>query len=681
MVATQSAGGTKTNTPIVETPQSISVVTRTQLDEQAVKNVSQALNYTSGVYAEPRGSVNGLYEFPNIRGFNINGFLYQDGMQLLGASGGLQVDPYGLERIEVVKGPSSVLYGAGSPSGIVNLVSKRPTDVPFNEIQIQGGSFDRKQVSVDSSGKLDKNGEFLYRFTGVARDSDTQVDFTKDNRVFVAPAITWRPTKDTTWTVLVNYLKADSGFFNFLPSVGTFRPNPFGQISTSFYAGDPNFNKSTIENASVTSLFEHSFNDAVTFRSNYRHAELSIDQQLLTTTFFTGNRTLLRNTFKNNDSFSNDTTDNQLQFKFNTGGLQHTVLTGVDYARSYEDHKTWNGPAPSIDVFNPVYGVAIAQPTNNNLNANQTTEQTGLYAQHQGKWGGLNTQLGIRWDDATTSTFNGPTTAAPATSSTSKLHDNATSKRAGALYLFDSGIAPYVNYSESFAPTPNLLTLANQPLKPSTGQQYEAGLKYQPPGYSALFTVAVFDLKRQNVAVPDPASVLPTISYYQIGETRSRGLEVEGRFSLTKSLDVVGAYTYLDTKITNSNNLTEFANKTPVGVPRNNASLWADYTFRSGPLSGFGAAVGVRYIGESFADVSNTVSVPSYTLTDAAIHYELGDLNPQWKGAKLQLNATNVFDRTYVSSCVGALSLLGGTEYQCFYGLRRSVIGTLSYRW
>jgi iron complex outermembrane recepter protein len=312
--------------------------------------------------------------------------------------------------------------------------------------------------------------------------------------------------------------------------------------------------------------------------------------------------------------------------------------------------------------------VPIALPTNNNLNSTQTTEQTGAYAQHQGKWGGLNTQIGIRYDDAPVSTFD------RIANKTTDSHDTAWSKRAGALYLFDSGVAPYVSYSESFAPTPNLLDRFNQPLKPSTGQQYEAGIKYQPKGYSALFTIAAFDLKRQNASVIDPASAtLGRIVYYQIGETVSRGIEVEGRFSLSKSLDVVGAYTYLDTKVTSSNNITEFAGKMPLGVPRNNASLWGDYTFRGGPLSGFGAAMGVRYVGETFADVQNTVSVPSYTLVDAAIHYELGDLSPQLKGMKLQVNATNLFNRTYVASCASTT--------MCFYGLNRNVIGTLTYRW
>jgi iron complex outermembrane receptor protein len=663
-VATRSASGTKTDTPIIQTPQSISVVTRDQIEAQGAKTVSQALNYTSGVFAEPRGSVNGLFEFPNIRGFNLPSFLYQDGMQLLGASAGLQVEPYGLERIEVIKGPASVLYGQGSPSGIVNLVTKRPTDSRFNEVQILGGDYNRKQIAVDTGGPIDEKGEVLYRFTGLARESGTQVDFTKDNRYYVAPALTWRPTANTTWTVLFNYQKADSGFFNFLPAAGTFRPNPNGQISTSFYAGDPNFNRSTIENTSVTSLFEHRFNEVVTFRSNYRHGELSVNQDVLTTGLLAPNnqRTLARSTFRNHDEFTTDTADNQLEVKLNTFGFQHTILGGFDYQNSYEDHKNWSGAAPSIDLFAPAYYQPIAAPTLNTLNTNQTIEQTGAYVQHQGKLGGWNTVLGVRRDEVTSNTYNLLNRTTTATS------DEASTKKAGLLYLFDIGLAPYASYSESFAPTAGTDRFGSA-FKPTTGQQTEVGLKYQPKDFTGLFTFAAFDLVRQNVSTPDPAA--PTLFAVQTGEVRSRGLEFEGKVSLTRSLDVIGSYTYLNAVVTKSNTID--LNKIPIGVPHNFGGLWGDYTIRGGQLSGLGFAGGVRYVGETFADTLNTIAVPAYTLYDAAIHYEFGELNPRLKGLRMQINATNLFDKTYVASCLAATN--------CFYGLRRSVIGTLAYRW
>ncbi len=384
-VATRSAGGTKTDTPLIETPQSISVITRDQMDAQAVQSVSQALNYTAGVVAQPRGSVNGYYEFPFIRGFAPTNFLYLDGMQLLGASAGLQIEPYGLERIEVIKGPASILYGQGPPSGIISMISKRPTEVPFREILYQGGTWDRKQGAFDVSGPVDGEGKVLYRLVGLARDSGTQVDFTEDNRLFIAPAVTWRPTVDTTLTILGQYQKAESGFFNFLPARGTFLPNPNGVISTSFYAGDPNFNTSTITNSGITYLFEHRFNEMFTVRQNYRRLEISVDADNIFSGVLAPNlRTLSRFAFLNRDVVKGDTLDNQLQAKINTWAVQHTVLWGLDLQRLIEDHQTGNGAAPTIDIFNPYYFQKITPPRVT-ADTYQIQRQTGFYVQDQMK--------------------------------------------------------------------------------------------------------------------------------------------------------------------------------------------------------------------------------------------------------------------------------------------------------
>ena len=661
-VATRSAGGTKTDTPLIETPQSISVITRDQMDAQAVQSVSQALNYTAGVVAQPRGSVNGYYEFPFIRGFAPTNFLYLDGMQLLGASAGLQIEPYGLERIEVIKGPASILYGQGPPSGIISMISKRPTEVPFREILYQGGTWDRKQGAFDVSGPVDGEGKVLYRLVGLARDSGTQVDFTEDNRLFIAPAVTWRPTVDTTLTILGQYQKAESGFFNFLPARGTFLPNPNGVISTSFYAGDPNFNTSTITNSGITYLFEHRFNEMFTVRQNYRRLEISVDADNIFSGVLAPNlRTLSRFAFLNRDVVKGDTLDNQLQAKINTWAVQHTVLWGLDLQRLIEDHQTGNGAAPSIDIFNPYYFQKITPPRVT-ADTYQIQRQTGFYVQDQMKLDRWVLLVGARKDKATSDTFN------RINNTTTLQYDEAVTRRAGLLYLFDVGIAPYFNYSKSFSPQPGVSRLS-VPFKSTTGRQYEAGVKYEPQTFRGLFTLAAFDIARQNVLTPDPVNPLFSV---QTGEVVSKGIEAEGKVSLTEGLDLVAAYTFLNVKVTKSNGLD--LGKWPVGIPAHAAALWADYTFRYGPLWGFGAGAGVRFVGPTWADTINTVQVPSYTLVDAAIHYDLAGLSRELAGFKLAVNATNLFDQTYVSSCLAAPN-------QCFYGLRRTVIATLRYQW
>jgi iron complex outermembrane receptor protein len=376
----------------------------------------------------------------------------------------------------------------------------------------------------------------------------------------------------------------------------------------------------------------------------------------------TNQRTVSRSAFRNHDDWTADTLDTHLQFNFNTGIVSHTALVGVDWQRSTQDHATGTTAAPSLNVFNPVYGLNIPIVPYS-LESYQVARQTGFYMQDQLKLDRWVLLLGVRRDDASSTT----TPNLNATTVT-RQSDEATTKRAGLLYQFDNGVSPYVSYAESFTPQAGTDS-GGSPFKPTTGRQYEAGVKYQPTWFNALFTFAAFDLARQNVPTRDPAH--PTFNV-QIGEVTSRGIEAEAKVSLSRSLDVVAAYTYLDTLVTKSNG-TDLG-KHPVAVPYNSAALWADYTFRSGPLSGFGMAAGVRFVGPTWGDAVNTVEVPSYTLVDAAIHYELADLDPRLKGVKLAVNATNLFDQVYVSSCLNALP-------QCFYGLRRNVVGTLSYRW
>lgn len=663
-VANTNTSATKTNTPLIETPQSISVITREQIEAQGVKSISQSLGYTAGVVAEPRGNVNGYFEFPYIRGFTPANFLYRDGLQLLGASAGVQVEPYSLERIEVVKGPSSILYGQGSPSGIVNLVSKRPTATPFREIAVQGGSWDRKQVMFDLSGPVPQDARFMYRLTGLARDSDTQVDFTKDNKVLIAPAFTWKPDADTSLTILLEYQKADAGFFNFVPAQGTFKPNPNGTISTSFFTGDPNLQRSTVMNASVGYQFERRFNDVFTVRQNYRHMRLEVDADTIFTSGATfadpAMRTVSRFANLNRDNNDADTIDNQLQAKFNVNSVAHTVLAGVDIQRNVQDKVSGNRATTAINLFNPVYYQNIA-PAAPSSYTNQVLGQIGGYIQDQVKWDRWVLVVGARTDFATTDTRN------KLTNGLTKQADSAVTKRAGLLYLFDNGVAPYVNYSESFSPTAGVDRFGAA-FKPTTGRQYEGGIKYQPKDFNALFTVAVFDIARQNVTTLDPVN--PAFSV-QTGEVASRGFEFEGKMSLAQGLDLAAAYTFLDTRVTKSNG-TDLG-KRPVGIPDHAASLWLDYTFRNGPATGFGAGAGVRFVGSTWGDSINTLEVPSYTLMDASIHYDLAGLNPQLKGYKLAVNATNLLDSTYVASCLTAM--------QCFYGFRRTVLGTLKYQW
>lgn len=670
-VATRSGSGTKTDTPLIETPQSISVVTQDQIQAQAAQSVSQAIRYTAGTHGEVAGAdlrTDAVY----VRGFLADQYL--DGLRLMNFAIYAYpiIDPFNLERIEVLRGPASILYGQASPGGVVNMVSKRPTTEPYQEMFVSTGSYGRIQSGVDVSGPLDKNKEFLYRLTASGYDVGSQVDSKGYERVSIAPSLTWRPDNDTTLTVLGTYQRdPKAGFYNQLPprGIGTLYPYQGQTIPTSFYSGEPGFDKTDRTYGSIGYLFEHRFSGGLTVRQNLRYMENDTSFAVVSPdTALTNPTNLTRRAYTTNETVKSFALDNQAEGKFVTGAFEHTTLFGLDYRNATDNASGGQGTASAINAFNPVYGYTptIVQTSNNR----QHLEQVGVYAQDQIKFDHWVALLGIRRDQADSQTDNLLTGLRTAT-----LSDSAITKRGALLYKFDNGLAPYIQYTESFQPTAGTDYYGNAFL-PTRGKQEEAGIKYQP-NPTSLFTLAYYNLVQENVLTPDPDATHIGKSV-QTGEIRSRGVELEGKSEVTPNLTVLGSYTYLDQIVTHSNNAVQIG-KRPVGMPTHSAAAWADYTFHSGPLDGFGLSGGVRYIGESAGTTSNYLPnsttpffIPSATLFDAAVHYDLAALGPRFKGFKLSVNATNLFDKTYLSLCQD-----GG----CYYGLRREVIATLRYRW
>ncbi|MDQ3773791.1 MAG: TonB-dependent siderophore receptor [Pseudomonadota bacterium] len=670
-VATQSATATKTDTPIIETPQSISVVTRDRMEAQNAQSVSDALRYTAGVVAESNGPDPRSDEV-TIRGLETasSGSQYRDGLRdfAFGGQGGIVMEPYGLERIEVLRGPASVLYGQGAPGGLINLITKRPTQIPLYEIQLQYGSFDRKQAAFDLSGPIDDEGRFLYRLTGLARDADSQIDFVTDDRIYFAPALTWQPSNDTRLTLLASYQENERGQgYQALPRVGTLVPGRFGFIATDRFVGEPGFDRFDQERTSLGYEFEHHLNSAWSLRQNFRW----MDQETLhDTIFFTGlqddGATIDRAVLKGREWVRHTAIDNQVRWRLKNSVIEQTVLFGLDHQRLRGDFGSMFlfSSVPSLDVYNPVYGQPL--PISNDTppdDTRNTLTQTGLYVQDQlklyDKWV---LSLGGRYDWADSGTED------LLADTKTDQDDEAFTGRAGLLYLADNGLAPYFSYSESFLPIADT-DFFGEPFEPETGEQYEVGVKYQPPGANAFVTLAAFDLRRQNVLTQDPENFDNLI---QTGEVRSRGIEVEAVASLDFGLDLILAYTYLDPEITKSNVVDDEGERieegeTPTGVPEHTASLWADYTIQGGALAELGFGAGVRYRGSTFGDVPNTIKVPDVPLVDAVVHYS-------WKNLYFALNASNLFDEEYVAFC-------GFPSDGCKYGNRRFVAATLTYRW
>ncbi|WP_249225220.1 TonB-dependent siderophore receptor [Tardiphaga alba] len=676
-MATRSGTGTKTDTALIETPQAISVVTQDQIQAQAAQNVSQAVRYTSGTRAEVAGAdarTDGVY----IRGFLADQYL--DGLRLVnfGIFSYAITEPFNLERIEVLHGPASILYGQATPGGVINMVSKRPTSEPYHEMFVSTGSYGRIQSGVDLSGPLDKNKEFLYRLTASGYDVGSQVDHTGYQRVSIAPSLTWRPTNDITLTIQGVYQRdPKAGFYNQLPprGIGTLFPYQGRFIPTSFYSGEPGFDKTDRTFGSIGYQFEHRLTGGLTLRQNLRYLESDVKFAVVSPDGGLTNPTnLTRGAYATDETIKSLAVDNQAEGKFVYGPFEHTTLFGIDYRHAIDTALNRQGTANPINALDPVYGFTPTMAISGNNR--QRLDQVGIYAQDQIKFDRWVALLGIRRDQANSRTDN----LFAGVNGTEKM-DTAISKRGALLYKFDNGVAPYIQYTESFQPTAGT-DFFNSPFLPTRGQQEEIGVKYQPDPQS-LYTIAYFNLTQQNVLTPDPD---PTHirggvrTNVQTGEVRSRGIEIEGKTEVNRSLTVLGAYTYLDQTVTQSNNAAQLG-KRLVGMPTHSASAWADYTFRGGPLDGFGISGGVRYIGESAGTTSNFLPapnattpffIPAVTLFDAAVHYDMAALGPQFKGLNLSVNGTNLFDKTYLSLCQD-----GG----CYYGLRRQVIATLRYKW
>nr|WP_313551424.1 TonB-dependent siderophore receptor [Pseudomonas sp.] len=667
-VATRSASGTKTDTPILETARSMSVATREQMRDRAVHNIDDAVRYMPGIVASSYGS-DTRADWLRVRGFEPTRFL--DGLRL---PDGVYVDPkpetWNLERLTLLRGPASSIYGQTPPGGLIDMVSLRPQAETSHEVRAEVGSDNHRQINFDTTGALDENANVLYRVSGVVRDSDTQIDHIENKRYNIAPSLTWNIDDDTHLTFLSQYTRDDTGATSqFLPLQGTKIDGPWGKVSHHKNLGDPDWEYYDRTYYSLGYAFDHRINDVWQFRQNARYTKSDLSFQTITVGGYNGavseDGTVQRNTNIVDEDISQFAIDNNFQGDFQTGDLHHTLLLGVDYQRSNNTYQYLFGQAPASNIHSPVYGQhfdpALARQTTF-YDYNQKTHQTGLYIQDQialEKW---RFTLGGRKDWVSTDTkFYDENDQA-------KEHDSAFTGNASLSYVFDSGLAPYISYAESFQPTAGADAKTYRSFKPTEGKQYELGIKYQPIGSDALLTAAVYDLTQKNVAVTNQAGAVPIPS--QTGEVKVRGVELEATSNLTQNLKMIASYSYTDTEVQDG----LYKGKRLQLIPEHQASLWADYTWHTGVLDGFGIGAGVRYVGDTYGDRDNKPEghASSYTLYDAAAHYDLGRLDNRLKGASVGVNATNLFNKDYISTCDG---------YYCYYGDQRSVIANVTYKW
>nr|USU34226.1 TonB-dependent siderophore receptor [Methylobacterium sp. OTU13CASTA1] len=665
-VASRSATATKTDTPLIRTPQSISVIGAQQIEAQRSQTISEAVRYTPGIYANQFGPDTRLDWFL-IRGFSATETgLFRDGLQLFQtAFANYRIDPFGAERIEVLRGPAATLFGGSPVGGLVNIVSKRPTTEPLRYVELGGGSFNQRYAAFDVGGPADSSGHWFYRLTGKLQNSDAQVRFAPEDRYYIAPSFTYKPDGATTFTVLTSFQRDETGGAGqFLPYSGTVRPNASGlRIARTLNASDPLVDSYTRNQANLGYEFEHHVDDVWTVRQNFRFSFTEVrDSRYVGNGYANASETeLARYGFLTTPRAGLFTVDNQAQARFSDGFFGHTVLMGVDYKRySLSDNQGSTPfppefPVPSLNILSPRYFQFSSTPTPYRV-VNQQLQQTGLYLQDQVALTDRLTFLVGGRQDFVSNVVQDRLVLANST----VRDETAFTGRLGLIYNFDNGLAPYVTYGTSFNPTAGV-DANNRPFKADRGEQIEVGAKLQPVGWNTFFTVAAFDLVRSNVLTPNPANVFTNL---QIGAVRSRGFEASATANLAEGLNLIASYTIYGLRTIEGTNLD--LGRVPVGIPENFASLWADYTIPVGDWKGFGFGGGVNYVGRSYADVANTLTVPEYVTFDAVVHYE----RDGWRAA---VNLQNAGDKRFVSSCSSANA--------CFYGTQRRITASLGYRW
>ncbi len=648
-VAKAAAAGTKTATPVLETQRSVSVVTRDEIEDRGAQTLGQALSTTAGLVGEPYGG-DPRFDSPVLRGFDMRNAQYLNGLRLMRSSGAPSYDIYGLERVEVLKGPASSLYGSGTPAGVINMVQKH---AQFKDAYEAGTGF---SLDGDKEVFLDANKVFsdtlATRFTGKLSDTEEDIDELTNKRGYLGLATRWSPTDGTTVDFLASYQKDSPITPAGIPFDLTGQGND--DSLRDLYIGDPAIDESDRRMSNIGYELHHEFDNGWALDQSARFQKFDWDYTGFYVSGFTAPSTVNRGViFQDEDTWTANL-DTRFSGEVDTGPVSHKLLFGLDL-RKYDDNTTTEfATSSALDITSPT-SATVGAPWYT-LTEDLTLEQVGIYAQDELAIDNWRATLGLRHDWAdqqgtSTNNFSGTEII--------DQSDSATTGNVGLSYLFDSGFAPYVSYATSFDPEIGT-DIGGNVLKPTTGEQWEIGVKYQPTSFDGLFSIALYDLTQDNVSVTVTEGAVTGTR--QIGQVKSRGIEVEGAAEIAMGWSVKAAYSYNDAEQVGTND-----GKMPANMPRHSGSVWLAYDFAEDTaLAGLSVAGGIRYIGERFGDNANTYELDPVALVDLAAKYKVTDK------ATLAVNLNNLTDETYVANC---------GSFGCYYGSGRSVMGTLTVRW
>jgi iron complex outermembrane recepter protein len=641
IVATKTSSGSKMATDILATPASVSVITAKEIEERGAQSIEQVLQYTAGVITGFYGS-DDRFDFFKIRGFDA--YTYRDGLTLGSPFGGVREEPYAFERVEVLKGANSTVFGVSDPGGSVNFVTKRPKNERFGEVYVTGGSYEHKEVGFDFGDNLTTDDTLSYRLTGKFRDADAEYDHSRNDEKFLMGGLTWRPSDATNLTVVFDHLHRDD--------VAGSGGHPVGSnFDRSRFFGEPEFNHRGTDRNTLSVMFDHDFGSGLSFSSNARYSKTKSDfgYAYISGTPTDGSTIADRAFFANDTSSEAFIVDTRLQYDASFNNVESRTLVGIEYSNSSSDNDLYWGAAPGIDWTNPVYtGAPGSIPHISSRTNDQKT--TAIYLQHDLTFSDkLIASVGLRNDWLDIKQTNRLTNT-----STEGDFSEFTS-RVGLTYRITDEFAVYGSYAESVAP-PSL------GVEPERGEQIEVGVKYQPHAFPALFSAAIYDLTKNNITRTNPATGFQET----IGEVRVRGLDLEAKAELTRNFSLTAAYSYLDSEIVENGTAGNEGNRLSY-VPKHIASLWVNYRLEgSGRRGDMTFGLGGRYTGSYYFDDANTKSTSSNIVFDAAYSYNIQE------NTSLEVNVSNLFNEKHVA--------YGGFGAD-WYNPGRAVYATLRRTW
>ena len=634
--ATRSASATRTDTSIHETPQSISVVSKDVVEDIGATRLQDALDYAGGVGRANNFGGQGLTTF-TVRGFTTGEF-YRNGFPINRGYPNMP-DANSIERLEVLRGPATMLYGRGDPGGTFNVVSKQPLAEPKVTLGSQLDDQGMQRATLDASGPLDEQGRLAYRLNVVGEGGDTFRDHVETERYGVTPVITWQATDDTKVIFEGDFMRNNHPLDRGL----TRYANQKGTPSRDTFWGEKDIGKLHNDNNMAQLRFEHLLNDDWTLGGGFQWLDGTLQGNAIEANSLAADgRTLSRNFNYRKLEWTDKDTQLNLTGHFSTGGFDHTLLTGVefedyDYKSIIQRSSGLAGSYP-IDIFDLVYGQPRPALTRTPTHDKENLKTYAAFVQDQvALTERLKVLAGARFERFEHDYESYVTGVKPWNAA-----DNAVTPRVGVIYDLTETVAVYADAARSFKPNTGAAREGGG-FEPEKGKSYEMGIKWEALERQLSVDAAIYQIEKKNVLTTDPLDSTFSVA---AGQVRSRGFDLNVAGNITPEWRVIGGYAYVDAEVTKDNTIrvgSRLAN-----IPRNSFSLLNVYEFQDGALKGLGLGAGGKYVAERVGQTSNTpFSMGAYTVVDLLGYYKVNDK------VRLNLDVKNLFNRDYEEGAFG----------------------------